>query len=551
MAQGSTPQFFLPDLGLIDRVVFTGSGTFTKGDYPGATHFRVICVGGGGAGGGAVSTGAGQSSCGSGGGGGALAMSLLPAASLAASETVTVGSGGTPVSAADGGDGSDSSFGSHVVADGGSGGFIRGLTTGDGLIAGGAQGQAAASTGDFKLDGNGGQASVVFASGMSGSGIAGGGGASGMGSGASRDQFLSGTGLSGGPYGGGGGGIVNPQSQGSNDSGGAGGSGVVIVEVYSQYRGSTDDFVTTTPQGQVLIGDGTTTAPGLAFGTNQDTGLWKSLDGYLDFTVDGTTSLSLTPGQLQALDGTEAAPSVSFFTDPDSGLRKFSANDISLVASGTDIARYSLTGIIPADSDVRNLGTSSLRWDTLYLSGAKSTGDLMLDMGNYEVYVDNTGPGASGDRLWIDGPDNGAVYIGPRAGASHLDTFEVRANTFLLDSDGVNGTIIRQGSYASWTAVTFQNSWVNYGGSFANAAYRLLPDGRVELRGLVKGGTLNANIFILPTGLRPAETLLFTVSCQTNLGRLDITATGGVYIHDDHAIGNGFVSLSGVCFDPS
>ena len=54
----------------------------------------------------------------------------------------------------------------------------------------------------------------------------------------------------------------------------------------------------------------------------------------------------------------------------------------------------------------------------------------------------------------------------------------------------------------AWTAVTFQNSWVNYGSPYGNVMYRKVGD-RVFLRGVMKNGTVGAAAFTLPVGFRP------------------------------------------------
>lgn len=57
----------------------------------------------------------------------------------------------------------------------------------------------------------------------------------------------------------------------------------------------------------------------------------------------------------------------------------------------------------------------------------------------------------------------------------------------------------------AYTAPTFTNSWVNFGGSFRNAGYRIDQLGFVELTGAIKNGTMNASAFTLPAGYRPPE----------------------------------------------
>lgn len=46
----------------------------------------------------------------------------------------------------------------------------------------------------------------------------------------------------------------------------------------------------------------------------------------------------------------------------------------------------------------------------------------------YNIYVDNTGAGASSDRFWLDTPDNGEVIVGPRSGASFIESLRLRTD---------------------------------------------------------------------------------------------------------------------------
>lgn len=55
----------------------------------------------------------------------------------------------------------------------------------------------------------------------------------------------------------------------------------------------------------------------------------------------------------------------------------------------------------------------------------------------------------------------------------------------------------------AWTNLTLLNGWVNAGGIHPVAQYRLLGD-KVELRGRILNGTMNAAMFNLPVGFRPA-----------------------------------------------
>lgn len=102
--------------------VFSADGTWTAPS--GCRRIRVFVVGGGGAGAGAEVTGGSTSSFGGGGAGGAMAVSEYTPAQFGSSQTVTVGDGGTGVSAGAGNAGGTSSFGALVTAEGGGGGNI-------------------------------------------------------------------------------------------------------------------------------------------------------------------------------------------------------------------------------------------------------------------------------------------------------------------------------------------------------------------------------------------------------------------------------------------
>jgi hypothetical protein len=78
-----------------------------------------------------------------------------------------------------------------------------------------------------------------------------------------------------------------------------------------------------------------------------------------------------------------------------------------------------------------------------------------------------------------------------------------------------------------WTAVTFTNSWVNYGGSKTEAKYRKRGD-MVDVRFAIKSGTLSTSAWTLPAGFRPPSTLTFTTTgpTTTDHGVMDVAADG-------------------------
>ncbi|MFF5655191.1 glycine-rich domain-containing protein [[Kitasatospora] papulosa] len=202
----------------------TGSHTFVKANYPWLSRIEVeVQAGGGGSAG--ANAAANEAIPRPGGAGGGYSKSLLAVSALGASVPITVGAGGTAGGATtEGGDGRPSSFGSLVIATGGSGGTNNmpsgtSLNTGQGIAGPGA------GTGSFAV-GGGASGSAIRLSG--GYAMAGHGGDSFLGTGG-LGRTTEGAGLTSRGYGAGAGGGL---SFGGSVTGGVGGAGRVIVHLY-------------------------------------------------------------------------------------------------------------------------------------------------------------------------------------------------------------------------------------------------------------------------------------------------------------------------------
>lgn len=219
----------------LTTVYFESSGSFAKANFPGIKAVRAKAQGGGGGGGGTDTTIVDEASSSGGGGGGAYAERFVLATDLASTVPVTVGAGGAAgAPGADGGVGGTSSFGTHAVGPGGTGGFHRAPSTGFRGSSGATK--TTGAVGDLTVDGGAGSGGFSFGTSVVSAvtvdkGMHGAGGSS----------FLGGTGRSargpdvapdvGTKYGGGGSGNVNDNSQ-AGKSGAAGGPGIVIVDVF-------------------------------------------------------------------------------------------------------------------------------------------------------------------------------------------------------------------------------------------------------------------------------------------------------------------------------
>lgn len=207
----------------ISMQTFTSSGTYTP--TSGMLYCIVEAVGGGGGGGGTTSSSTGGGGAGGGGAGG-YSRGVYSAATIGASQTVTIGGGGGGATGT-GSSGTATSLGALMTCNGGSGG--AGMLSSTASITGGSGGSASGGSvnitggsgqdgganttgGNYQFLNSGAGASTVFGSGGAafGSGIANAGGRSAVGFGA-----------------GGGGAAEQPTT--SNQTGGNGAAGFMLI----------------------------------------------------------------------------------------------------------------------------------------------------------------------------------------------------------------------------------------------------------------------------------------------------------------------------------
>jgi len=135
----------------------------------------------------------------------------------------------------------------------------------------------------------------------------------------------------------------------------------------------------------------------------------------------------------------------------------------------------------------------------------------------------------------------------PPVAQAHGSQFIYRLDTGVLQiRKGTAWATYRPPRGDTWRPATLQNGWVNYGAGFTTAAYTLMDDGWVRLRGLVRNGAFDKAIFTLPLGYRPtAQWLLPTITNPDTIGRVDIHPGGPVMASTGNA---GWISLDGLTF---
>jgi hypothetical protein len=210
---------------------YTSSGTWTKP----TTGLPLLCIeveiqAPGGAGGGAPVTAAAQGSAGGGGGGGGWCRAIIQAASLGATETITIGAVGAAGAAGANGGAGGTTTAFSISAPGGGGGAAGGPTGLMASVAGGPGGGA--PTGGIMLwrPGDNGKVGIAFMSAAASMQGEGGGTMYGRGGAAALTAGAAGLGQPG--YGGGGSGAANGPSTVARAGAGGAISIVTVVEYY-------------------------------------------------------------------------------------------------------------------------------------------------------------------------------------------------------------------------------------------------------------------------------------------------------------------------------
>lgn len=211
---------------------FTTSGTYTPHARLIFCTVRMVGPGGGGGGGDAN---AGSFGAGAGGGGGEYAEGTFSAATIGASQTVTIGAQGAAGSASggNGGNGGTTSLGALITALGGNGGTGSGSNNNSQKEIAGATGGSGGTGGTLRIPGGPGGTSLMFRYDSDGGAtmairqFSGGGGVSILGGGAVGFSLGDNAGTNGLNYGSGGSGGISTDTSGS--AGGLGGTSIIII----------------------------------------------------------------------------------------------------------------------------------------------------------------------------------------------------------------------------------------------------------------------------------------------------------------------------------
>jgi len=101
----------------------------------------------------------------------------------------------------------------------------------------------------------------------------------------------------------------------------------------------------------------------------------------------------------------------------------------------------------------------------------------------------------------------------------------------------------------TWSNLTLQASWVNYGAQYSTAQYTVDGAGVVQLKGLIRGGTMTAggSIAKIPTGVFacPAARTMYVTANDGAYSRVDVGVNGNIYYY---GASNGWFSLDDISY---
>lgn len=98
------------------------------------------------------------------------------------------------------------------------------------------------------------------------------------------------------------------------------------------------------------------------------------------------------------------------------------------------------TGNILQISAALEIFSTTVMQDTLTFNKTLAVTNILMDlMQGYQLLSDNTGGGTANSRLWINGPDEGEMHLGPRAGNANLHLLKMYASDLVLNKKVGNG----------------------------------------------------------------------------------------------------------------
>jgi hypothetical protein len=202
-------------------------------------------------------------------------------------------------------------------------------------------------------------------------------------------------------------------------------------------------------------------------------------------------------------------------------------------AEGTNLPPRQQGGFrVPAAKGFKVLSTTTLS-DGMRIVLTWDTPEGKANVNHYRIYTFNSSqPGTQPASATASA--KAPVTLTVQATAADILVFRIQTvlnNGLTLPVNDSPSCAVTVGT-PTWTAATLENSWVNFGSGYTEAAYYKDAYGFVHLHGTIKNGTTTdgTTILTLPAGFRPAMHCNFLASNNGNVASIVVTSTGGITI---------------------
>ena len=98
-----------------------------------------------------------------------------------------------------------------------------------------------------------------------------------------------------------------------------------------------------------------------------------------------------------------------------------------------ELAELQRLASLPVSGDI-SVNNATVAGDLTVGGGAPAAANEVISLPEgYGLFADNAGPGSADSRVWIDGPNGGAAFVGPRVSGEWFDLIRLRATTVNID----------------------------------------------------------------------------------------------------------------------
>ncbi len=287
-----------------------------------------------------------------------------------------------------------------------------------------------------------------------------------------------------------------------------------------------------------------------------------SLDISGDVDIDGTLEADAITVDGTALDTHIAGVTV---TNATNATNATTAAKATTVVVSSDYDTNTTQYILFSDAGDGTNGKTVRHDDGLNFNPNKNLLGIGLTDPQAGLHIDVDSGGTTPQLLLDGGGDNGGDIVVPTGEVLQIGHWDNGTTTFTQRLRMTNAGELYAGDFTSsgrtWTDVTFESHWGNYGSVYGDVQYRKDGFGNVHLRGLCKATHNDASygssnpIFILPAGYRPNHTIImYTAASYIDSNRqtteMRIDSSGNVYLNDssDNPETNAWVSFDGLYF---